>query len=277
MLTSLVLTLAAPTNARLPASLGRAGQALLLRLIDQHDPALAQTLHDAQGLKPYTVSNLVLGKRSQGSLAVEAGQSGWLRFTGLTPAVSQILHTMAHTPPPTVEIDGQPFAVTGATLNPADHRWAGQTSYQDLAAPYLLGGRADAPAKITLHFASPTTFKSQGKNIPLPLPELVFGSLLDRWQAFAPIALNPETRRFAQEAVALSRYQLRTRGLPSKEGSMQVGFTGEATFIALNRDRYWVNMLNLLASFAFFGGVGYQTGAGLGQAWAAGRQTVSSE
>ena len=101
--------------------------------------------------------------------------------------------------------------------------------------------------------------------LPLPLPELVFGSLLDRWQAIAPIALHPDMRRFAAEAVVLGRYHLRTRGMPYKQGGMQIGFTGEATFIALNRDRYWLNVLHLLAAFAFYSGVGYQTGAGLGQ------------
>jgi CRISPR-associated endoribonuclease Cas6 len=117
-----------------------------------------------------------------------------------------------------------------------------------------------------LEFASPTTFRSQGQYLPLPLPELVFGSLLDRWQAFAPIALHPDLRRFAAEAVVLGRYHLRTRGMPYKQGGMQIGFTGEATFVVLNRDRYWLNVLHLLAAFAFYSGIGYQTGAGLGQA-----------
>jgi CRISPR-associated endoribonuclease Cas6 len=116
-----------------------------------------------------------------------------------------------------------------------------------------------------LEFVAPTTFKSQGRWLPLPLPELVFGSLLDRWQAFAPIALHPETRRFAAEAVALNRYRLRSRGIPQKEGGLRIGFTGRADFVALNRDRYWLNILHLLAAFSFFSGVGYGTAAGLGQ------------
>jgi CRISPR-associated endoribonuclease Cas6 len=114
-------------------------------------------------------------------------------------------------------------------------------------------------------FASPTTFNSRGRTLPLPLPELVFGSLLDRWQAFAPIALHPDMRRFAEEAIVLSRYRLRTRSMPTKDRGMQIGFTGQVTFVARNRDRYWLNVLHLLAAFAFYSGVGYQTGIGLGQ------------
>jgi CRISPR/Cas system endoribonuclease Cas6 (RAMP superfamily) len=44
-----------------------------------------------------------------------------------------------------------------------------------------------------------------------------------------------------------------------------ISFMGEVTFTALNRDRYWLSVLHLLAAFAFYSGVGYQTAAGLGQ------------
>jgi CRISPR-associated endoribonuclease Cas6 len=265
MLTSLVMQLQAPTDMTLPASLGRAVQALLLGLIERQDAGLSAELHQAEGPKPYTASNLVLGKRQAGLVQVQAGQSGWVRFTGLTTAVSERLQALAAQPPQAVEIDGRSLQVTGATLAAAKHPWAAQISYQDLAAPYLLGGEAAGDRRIGLEFATPTTFRSNGRYIPLPQPELVFGSLLDRWQAFAPIALHPEVRRFAAEAVALSRYQLRTRGTPYKQGGMQIGFTGEVTFVALNQDRYWLNVLHLLAAFAFYSGVGYQTGSGLGQ------------
>jgi CRISPR-associated endoribonuclease Cas6 len=277
MLTSLILHLKSPTEANLPASLGRASQALLLRLIDARDPAWTQELHESNRPKPFTASNLVLGQRQAGSLHIQAGQTGWLRFTGLTEQASEHLLALAGPErPEKVDMDGHLLAVTGATLNPAEHPWAGQSSYQDLAAPFLLGGAGRLGRKIRLEFASPTTFRSGGRYLPLPLPELVFGSLLDRWQTFAPIALHPEARRFAEEAVVLSQYKLRTRSMPYKHGSAangepknrggwQIGFTGQVIFSVLNPDRYWLNVLHLLSVFAFYSGVGYQTGTGLGQ------------
>ncbi len=68
------------------------------------------------------------------------------------------------------------------------------------------------------------------------------------------------------EAVGLSRYETRTHGLPATLGGLQIGFTGQVTFSALTQAPYWLNALHLLAAFAFYSGVGYQTGAGLGQA-----------
>jgi CRISPR-associated endoribonuclease Cas6 len=266
MLTSLVLHLESPAAATLPASLGRAGQAALLRLVASHDMALAAALHEGDGPRPYTASNLVLGKRRGGTLAVTAGDRGWLRFTGLTEPVGRCLEAVAADPPRRLELDGFELAVAGATLGCGDTAgWAGQTRYQELAARCLLGPPDPPPHRVTLEFVSPTTFRSGGRYLPLPLPELVFGSLLDRWQAFAPVALSPEVRRFAAEAVAIGQCRLRTRSLPVKGGGLLVGFTGAVTFVALNRDRYWLRVLQLLAAFAFYSGVGYGTAAGLGQ------------
>ncbi len=168
---------------------------------------------------------------------------------------------------PEAERTGQAPNQQSAINNPQSaihpHPWAAQTSYEALAAPWLLG-RAQPERKITLQFASPTTFKSGGKNVPVPLPEWVFGSLLEKWNAFAPVALPGEARRFAAECLALSRYELGTRGLPLKDG-VKIGAVGQATYTALNNDRYWLSLMNLLADFALYAGVGAGTTMGLGQ------------
>jgi CRISPR-associated endoribonuclease Cas6 len=265
MLTSMVITITADEALTLPANLGRAAQALLLSLLAERDPTLAQTLHNGEGPRPYTAANLVLGKSQRGQRAIPAEEEGWLRFTGLTAAVSSALTAIAADPPPQITLDGQALRVTGATLDPAAHPWAGSIAYQEMAAQQLLGSERRPADRVQLQFAAPTTFRSGGRSLPLPLPELVFGSLLDRWQAFAPVGLSPEARRFAQEMVAISRYQLRTESMPAKGNSLVIGFTGRATYKILSRDRYWLSVLNLLSAYAFYSGVGYHTAAGLGQ------------
>ena len=283
MLTSLVITLTAPTDAALPASLGRAAYKLFLQLLTDYNPTLAAELHNLNGPKPFTTSNLVMGKRAKGVLRAQAEQEGWIRFTGLNEAVSQFLLALAQNPPRKVELDRVILGLKRATLNPAEHLWANAVSYQDFAAPFLLGDhsqiRSSANSQIRLQFVSPTTFRSRQRYIPFPLPERVFGSLLQRWQAFAPIALNPGIERFAEEMVAAHRFDIRTKSVPYKmgrqdggskqgrqrRGNWQIGFTGKITYSALNRDRYWLSMLHLLGHYAFYSGVGYQTTTGLGQ------------
>ena len=220
-----------------------------------------------------------MGRRAGAARQVQTEQQGWLRFTGLTEALSQFLLALAQNPPRSVELDRVILGLKSATLNPAEHSWANAVSYQDFAAPFLLGSHSQIRhSQIRLQFVSPTTFRSRQRYIPFPLPERVFGSLLQRWQAFAPIALNPGIERFAAEMVVAHRFEIRTKSVPYKldrqsnasaanrRGNCQIGFTGKITYSALNRDRYWLSMLHLLGSYAFYSGVGYQTTTGLGQA-----------
>lgn len=72
-------------------------------------------------------------------------------------------------------------------------------------------------------------------------------------------------RRYAEECLALSSYQLKSRVALLKEGGLRIGAVGFARYTATNYDRYWLSLIHLLAVFAFFAGVGVGTGMGLGQ------------
>jgi CRISPR-associated endoribonuclease Cas6 len=133
-----------------------------------------------------------------------------------------------------------------------------------LAEPYLLAKIAPE-FRVGLRFVSPTTFRSQEMSQPVPLPAWVFGSLLDRWNAFSPIQLAEDLRRYAAECIALSHYALRTRAIPLKENVVQMGCVGQARYHLLRRDKFWGSVINLLAIYSFYSGVGYQTTIGLGQ------------
>jgi len=262
---SLVLALEAARPEVLPRHLGRASHVLFLRLIDQTDAPLAAALHDGEGPRPFTCSNLVGGRAEGATLHLAPDLPLWLRFTGLIESVSAHLRRLAEAPPEEVELDGVTLRVRGATGDGGQHPWAGADGYrQILARARAVPERPDR--RITLEFASPTTFRSQGVNLPVPLPGHVFGSLLDRWQALAPVALSEDVRRYAAEMVGLAHYRLQTRMLPTKAGGRQVGCVGEATYAALNADRYWLSALRALAEYAFYAGVGAMTTQGLGQA-----------
>jgi len=265
MLTSLVLTLTTCRPLTFPPYLGRASHAAFLRLIGQADPELAGCLHDSDQRRPFTCSTLWGAPHKERSLVLTPDAPVFLRYTGLTPDVSQHLQRLAQAPPSHVEIEGARLEVVQATLDPAAHPWAGQTSYENLAAGHLLSSAS--PARHSeLEFASPTGFRSAGRTLPLPLPALVYGSLVEKWNAFAPVAVSEEVRRFAEECLAISRYRLSTRAIGAKGGSVQIGFVGRCRYIALNQDRYWLGLIQLLTDYAFYAGVGYQTTSGMGQA-----------
>lgn len=265
MLCAVLITLIPEESARLPGYLGRAAHAFLLHWIAQHDPALAEQLHKPDERRPFTCSTLWGPRRQGGELLVEAGQPAFLRFTGLTRAFSEHLLRLVEKPPQSIELEGVTLVVQRATMDSTEHPWAGQISYEELASRRLWpGGRPNAHAE--LEFASPTTFHSGGRNVPLPLPGLVYGSLVEKWNAFSPVALPEEVRCFADECLAISRYRLATHVVSGKEEALQVGFTGTCRYIALRRDPFWLGLIQLLTDYAFYAGVGYQTTTGMGQA-----------
>lgn len=265
MPTALIFTLRPLAAGSLPASLARAAHAAVLRLIGQASPALAARLHDDEGPKPLTVSN-VLGLPERGPRADVAPEHSYgLRVTLLTPELEAIAAGWAPAALGALDLDGLPWRVERVTADPAEHPWAGQASYEQLAAPALL--RAEGgPTRWTLEFAAPVTFRQRGLNMPLPTPDLVFGSLLDKWNAFAPLALPEEVRRFAAECLAISRFDLRSLAAPGKPGAIQIGAVGRCTYTAVNRDRYWLACVATLAHFAFYSGVGAGAARGLGRA-----------
>lgn len=265
MPTSLALTLTTDHPLTLPPHLGRASPAPFLRLVARADADLAERLHDPDERRPFTCSTLWGARRPGRSLSLAPDTPTFLRYTGLTAEVSRHLQRLAEDPPSHVEIEGASLAVQQATLDPAVHPWAGQATYERLAACYLLPGEPPSH-RAELEFASPTSFRSGGHTLPLPLPALVYGGLVGKWNAFAPVAVSEEVRRFAEECLAISRYRLKTVAVKAKGGSVQIGFVGRCRYVALNKDRYWLGLIQLLTDYAFYAGVGYQTAAGMGQA-----------
>ena len=261
-LLSLVLTLrplAAPPDRPLPVWWGPAAHAALLRVVQPADPDLSARLHDGDGLKPFTASSL-MGRPAP-------GRTSTLRFSAATAELSALLLQAAQAGPlapgARLELDYIPFEITAAAWDEAAHPWAGTASYADLTAGSLLGGAP--PRRITLQFASPTGFRSGGMHQPLPLPELVFGSLLERWNRFAPAAFPEEARRYAGECLAISRFELRSRSAPLKGSGLRVGALGTVAYAALNADRFWLSVMHTLAAFALYAGVGAGAGLGFGQ------------
>jgi CRISPR-associated endoribonuclease Cas6 len=143
---------------------------------------------------------------------------------------------------------------------------AGYTDFAQLLA------RAGSSREIDLHFASPTAF-SLGR-LPggkkrmglLPEPELIFDSLLRKWNQFAAadLAHDPDLRKLVAESCMPAQYQIQTAMFQFPR-YLQVGFVGRCRFQVLCEDAGYLRILNALADFALYGGVGYKTTMGMGQ------------
>lgn len=266
-LLSVVVTLAPAASSSVPASLARAIHAWILERMRTQDSAMAKLLHEGDGPRPFTVSNLWGGGRAQGGrISLEPTRPCWIRFTTLTDEVSAALMAALPALGERIVLDEVPFTVRDIATDAAQHPWAGRASYADLVQRYTLAA-SYRPRGIVLRFSSPTLFRLNGRDVPLPMPALVFGSYLRKWNTFSPLALPDEARRYAEECVALGRFKLRSHLVSFEQGGKgaNVGFTGEVRFRFLVGDGYWTRVMTLLAGYAFWAGTGYRTSAGLGQ------------
>jgi CRISPR-associated endoribonuclease Cas6 len=265
-LLSLVLTLTPLTPSEAPAWWGRAAQVLLLQTVAASSPELAAQLHDEQALHPYTATNLL---RHTPNRQLDPALTYRLRFTALTPSLCAILAQAVQpggllAPGALVELDFRSFKVISAAASPAEAPWAASADYASLGSAHLLGSQPPA-RRVSLEFTSPTLFKTKERYFPLPTPELVFGSLLNRWNAFAPIAFPPELGRYVSECLAIGRFDLSSRSAPVMEAGARYGAVGRIAYTAVNYDRYWMSLVNTLAAYAIFTGAGKGTAMGLGQ------------
>lgn len=266
-LIAIVLTLEVQAAAVLPAHLGRSNHAMVLNQIERIDGALARRLHDGSGARPLTCSGLLGAGAAAGNVTLAAGETVRVRVTGLNAPVAAALQAaLIAEPPAEWSLHRTPLRVLRATADGAVERWAGSADYAQLlaqAAEGVAGSAADR--RLRLHFAAPAAFRSGGMTMPLPLPGLLFGSLLDRWNAFSAAALDKDVRDTAQAAVAISHFRLTSAAVAQKEGGLEIGCMGDVTYEYLGGDPYWLRQLRALAAYAFYSGVGLKTTVGMGQ------------
>lgn len=249
----------------LPHWWGRAAHRLLLDTLNTSDEQLSEAAHEGSELRPFTTSTLY-GNYPDHRLDLQGNYL--LRFTGLSQAVSTSLIQAVQTggslaTDSIVNMDYLDFKVQAVYCETGTHLLADQTTYQELATASLLNTEP-ASYQVDFSFVSPTTFHSRGRQMPFPVPDLVINSLLDRWNAFAPIAFPEDARRYASECLALSRFDVKSRRV-TVAGGTQAGFIGRVTFSALTYDRYWMSLMQTLARFSFYSGVGVKTTMGMGQ------------
>jgi len=287
MLLSAVLLLTSTSSAPIFGALGRPAQAWFLSQLMKKRPKLAAKLHDEGGIKPYTVSTLLNrhGHPHKAADWLKEGQECWLRVTTVEEELSEaFLSNVLKKLPKTLTLYKMDFRVDGYTLNPREHAWAGQSSFAEIAQDSQY---AKASCDARMEFVSPTAFRNQRTDTALPIPGKVFRSLAEKWNAFCPESMQLQDiwPDFANDSILVSEltavntvhweFAERTRGAAT-------GFTGTVGFTLLPQDKvkkswqlYWEGadvVMQSLAHFAFYCGVGHHTTIGMGQARLLGNQ-----
>lgn len=287
---SLLLRLHPIEPGRVLPGAGNQVQAAFLDMVRQGDAALAEWLHTPNQRRPYTVgllqgfNHLTAGqleeaRTRQQAVPVLPGQTYWLRITMLDATVFGSFARLLIARPRAlvVRIGEVQFEISRLVSTPdveaGQQAWVGYASFEEL---HVL---RPAQKLYAFEFATPTAFsmgqKQWGKMLKLfPEPVYVFESLARQWELFAPTHLRLEASGISPRAIAawceeqviVNRYDLETGYLPSSKFG-QMGFQGKVVYevkgMPTAPEAQW---LSTLARFALFGGVGYKTTMGMGQA-----------
>jgi CRISPR-associated endoribonuclease Cas6 len=247
---ALVIQLGAVSQQIIPASLGIEIHSQVRNWLRLADPQIADIIHRAQ-VSPFSLSGL-MGYRRQPK--AKPGDDFIFRICLLDGnLINPLLKGIEQSDTQLLDLGECPFVIRSIYTLPGTHPLADTSDYRILANIDKISD------DITLKFISPTSFKQAGKIQPFPLPELVFGSLLRRWNAFAPPELNFPSVEWNAQA---SAFEMKTYALKLEAGA-EIGAEGWVKYRFFDAEQ--ARIATVLAHFASFAGVGRKTAMGMGQ------------
>jgi len=254
---SIIIGLSAKNRITLRGLGGEALHGLLFNILRANSTEVASELHKQEEQKPFTISPLLSGHELKaGYSIISPMREATFRLTTLTEemlaaAMSPLFLMVAGGK--LLYLSRRPITVCRVDL--CQEKF---TSFSELLADAL------PHPKVVLEFITPTSFKVGGVQSLFPDPKLVFSSLLRRWNAFSETKLPEEyIKSFA--SIKVSSYDLHTELVHFSRYKM-IGFKGRTEFeLPKDLGEPFQRVVNALADFAPYAGVGVKTAMGMGQ------------
>ncbi len=232
--------------------LGHGGEALyglVLRILASGNRLYAHRIHQSKEPPPFSVSNIRGQKhRDHEYIVLEAGRPYSFVIGFIEDQVGALfLRSLQRS---------ENWPLGGVPLAFQEVQVIRQADYLILAQQEPGNRRI-----LRFHFLTPTSFRHENWNMPVPLPQWVFGSLWHRWHRYAPLSLG-DPPDFS--LLRIRRYQLETRAVHFYR-YLVVGAVGEIEYEIPEVLLGHREPILALTAFAPYAGVGYQTARGLGR------------
>jgi CRISPR-associated endoribonuclease Cas6 len=241
----------------LPRFTGYVSRGLLLHMLKRVDPKLAQTLHEPEKMKPYSVTRLIFRSKARAPEGYILDSSYPLRvaFRFLDDAYARSLFGY-FTEMTNVSIFDTTCRIASISIHSKD--------YKELEA------EVQSLKGFSLVFESPTYLSSMGApyHCLFPEPVRLLSNLMRLWSCFST------SRRFTKEEhgaykdwlnkhVGVAEYELRTV-LALMRKKKASGFLGWVAY-EMDTDGDWNRVTSILARFAEFSNVGGNRTGGFGE------------
>ena len=267
------------TDLPLEHAQGKILHELFYEILKKASAAKGDEIHSADGLKPFSTA-LLLNQKQRREEQLWPGEMVRIRFTFLDDSLYPLLaRYFLSTPDISLEMVRTELVVTRVLATPASGElWAGYASFEEIYE------RASEENKtFCFDFSAPTFFKRGGGpaypdlTVPLPLPELVFGSLLQNWNRFSTVPFEEAAllKDLCAHHMEISHWRggsqaarlVFRNGKASYQTVTVPGFVGRCSIrLVGSHDPRLIKALNALANLAFYAGVGAKTTMGFGVA-----------
>lgn len=247
---------------------GRHLHALFLTLVSSVDRKLGDYLHESKADKPFTLSPLQVVGRGTAGVAptlqwehikpISAGTPCWWRISLLDDTLfSKLTQLWLNlNPSHPWHLGPADLHITSILGTPQSTQpWANAISYAQLYEQ-----SSDSNRQIELAFCTPTAFRQSNYDCALPTRDLVFNSLIKRWNQYSGIEL-PKT---LIEPIFPSFFDIHTEMIADSRSKF-IGCVGAMHFRLLgDLDPLTIKQINALGNFALYSGVGRKTTMGMG-------------
>jgi CRISPR-associated endoribonuclease Cas6 len=265
------------TDLPLVHAQGKVLHGLFYELLQKASLAKGDEVHGSEGLKPFSTA-LLLNERQRRAEHLRAGEELKVRFTFLDDALYPLLaRYFLSTPDLSFDLVRTEVSVARILSTPqSGEEWAGYASFAEIHEH-----ASTEEKRFSFQFVTPTFFKRGGGPtypdliVPLPLPDLLFGSLVRNWNQFSPSSFTDVTllRELCAHHLEVTHHRLSSQQarlvFPQDDGQYRTtafpGFVGTCVFRLVGlHDSGIIKTLNALADFAFYAGVGAKTTMGFG-------------
>ena len=264
MIGSAIFQLIAGNSGKLDATQGRLLHAAFFQILNSYSVELAACTHDNVRFKAFTVSELMPVKEKKRKFNTVFVRKGDVFYWRVTVLNDELLRAIASVPVGYVlNVGSIHMTVKKIVMDSDKDKMTGVLDVTHLMAACL---SVNMVKKITFHFVSPVSFRTFKDDYPFPLPQLIFGSLAEKWNlAEMPVEFDCEEVRAVAAQLLPIAWKGSTITIFLKKDRGITGFTGDFSFKTDMLPVEKQQMLLLLAQFAFFSGVGRLTGQGMGQ------------
>uniref|UniRef100_UPI003593C8F3 CRISPR-associated endoribonuclease Cas6 n=1 Tax=Geminocystis sp. TaxID=2664100 RepID=UPI003593C8F3 len=244
---------------------GKHLHALFLTLVNSVDQQLAEYFHKSEQNKSFTVSPLqvINSQKSSNFLQwqqeknIKKGSNCWWRITLLDDTLfSQLTKLWINlNPQKPYHLGSGELLITSVLASPNSHPWAGAYNYQQIYEE-----ASNVERNFNFKIVTPTAFRQGKYDISLPTANLIFSSLLKRWQKYSNIPLNLSSFDYLFPAY----FNIKTEIVIDSKTKF-IGCIGNINYKLLGDiDLQIIKNINVLADYSFYCGLGRKTTMGFG-------------